>query len=196
MDVVKIMFERWKQRCEDNVSPKEDWEMLEDESTLGKTVWYSNNSVVKLGMTWDDEFTSHTEVPIAHEDLDETSDDYEVRSLSVGVCGANTEEAKEIANRYFMEKIRTNFTSTSHLDKADRCSRYNVQQLTIRRKSDVAKLANLSVEEMAKVEQKPLNTEVVKQIFQREKEKEMQKIEDSMEGSNTAEEEEFFSQTK
>ena len=127
-------------------------------------------------MTWDDEFTSHTEVPIAHEDLGETSDDYEVRSLSVGVCGANIEEAKEIANRYFMEKIRTNFTSTSHLDKADRCSRYNVQQFIIRRKSDVAKLVNLSVEEMAKVERKPLNPEVVKQIFQREMEKEMLKI--------------------
>ena len=134
---------------------------------------------MKLGATWDDEFTSQIEVPIVHEDLGETSDDY------VGVCGANVEEAKEIANRYFMEKIRTNFTSTSHLDAADRCSRYNVQQFIIRRKSDVVKLANLSVEEMAKVERKPLNPEVVKQIFQREMEKEMQKIEDSMEEWNT-----------
>ena len=71
-------------------------------------------------------------------ELGETSDDYEVRSLSVGVSGANMEEAKEIANQYFMEKIRTNFTSTSHLDKADRCSKYNVRQFIIRRKSDVA----------------------------------------------------------
>ena len=72
VDVVKRMFESWKQRREDNVSPEEDWEMPEDESTLGQTVWYSNNSVVKLFMDWNDEFTSHTEVPIAHEDPGET----------------------------------------------------------------------------------------------------------------------------
>ena len=67
--------------------------MSEDESTLGETVWYSNNSVVKLGMDWNGEFTSPTEAPIAHEDPGEISDDYEVHSLSVGVCGANMEEA-------------------------------------------------------------------------------------------------------
>ena len=49
---------------------------------------------------------------------------------------------------------------------------------------------------MAKVERKPLNPEVVKQIFQREIGKEMQKIKDSMEGWNTPEKEEFFSQTR
>ena len=130
------------------------------------------------------------------QDIDpgETSDDYEVQSLTVGVCGANMEEANEIANQYFTEKILTNFTSTSHLDRADRCSRYNVQQFIIRRKTDVAKLTNLSVEEMAKIERKPLDPEVVNRIFKREKEKEIQRIEASMEWWDTQMKEDFFSQ--
>ena len=104
MDVVKRMFARWKQRREDNVSPKEDWEMLEDESTLSKTVWYSNNSVVKLGATWDDEFTSQIEVPIAHEDLGETSDDYEVQSLHAGTCGLVSKQLEKYPVRILWRK--------------------------------------------------------------------------------------------
>ena len=74
----------------------------------------------------------------------------------------------------------------------DRRSKYNVRQLIIRRKSDVAKLANLSIEEMAKIERKPLNREVVNRIFKREKEKDMQRMEDSMKGWSDREKRRFY----
>ena len=91
-----------------------------------------------------------------------------------------------------MEKIRTNFTSTSYLNEADRCSKYNVQQLIIRRKSDVAKLANLSIEEMAKLERNPLNPVVVDRMSVKLRKKEMQRIEDSMEGWSAQEKIKFY----
>ena len=135
--------------------------------------------------------TSYPEVPLVHGDLGETSDDYEVQSLHVGTCGLAFEAIGEVSSQYFLEKIRTNFTGTTCLDETDRRSKYNVRQLIIRRKSDVAQLANLNIEEMAKIERKPLNRDVVNRIFKSEKEKDMQRMKDSIKGWSDREKRRF-----